>query len=314
MSLSLQSLAEDSLVNSRLTVAALALQSYDILLTFNDEVKYIWRGKWTLIKSIYLVCRYVSFINLCCNVWKWTITVYVPPSIYICYLAEWYAFFDRWMSSTTVTSGNIILGLRLHNLYGKDVIVRVILILLFTILVFALNTGISPTRPSPLGPVGCLPVQRAGRFLITLAGAACLTLTYVSLILASKSFLSHVRERADLQSLRVIRENGRLSSLLALLHRDGVLIYVGWIVAIYSLACPRLILLLGGDPSNSTGVYKNGTEFLVDKPVTAPKLKPPKRLSGLDSFLPELDSISMKALAGGTDTTNVIPLSQFQSS
>ncbi|KIJ37046.1 hypothetical protein M422DRAFT_50674 [Sphaerobolus stellatus SS14] len=64
MSLSLQSLAEDSLVNSRLTVAALALQSYDILLTFNDEVKYIWRGKWTLIKSIYLVCRYVSFINL----------------------------------------------------------------------------------------------------------------------------------------------------------------------------------------------------------------------------------------------------------
>lgn len=35
---------------------------YDILLTFNDEVEYIWKRRWALTKILYLLTRYTTFI------------------------------------------------------------------------------------------------------------------------------------------------------------------------------------------------------------------------------------------------------------
>jgi hypothetical protein len=49
--------------------AALTLMFYDMLLTSVDEVKYIWKARWTLVKVIFLLSRYISPIIIIGNVY-----------------------------------------------------------------------------------------------------------------------------------------------------------------------------------------------------------------------------------------------------
>ncbi|KAF6754728.1 hypothetical protein DFP72DRAFT_363685 [Ephemerocybe angulata] len=44
--------------------AAMTLLSCDITSNFADEVEYIWRARWTLIKVLYIFARYYALGNL----------------------------------------------------------------------------------------------------------------------------------------------------------------------------------------------------------------------------------------------------------
>ncbi|KAH6899447.1 hypothetical protein BKA70DRAFT_1313493 [Coprinopsis sp. MPI-PUGE-AT-0042] len=46
------------------TVAAVILMVYDYLLTLPDEVELIWRSKWTAVKVLFLLTRYLPFLEL----------------------------------------------------------------------------------------------------------------------------------------------------------------------------------------------------------------------------------------------------------
>ncbi|KAF9464442.1 hypothetical protein BDZ94DRAFT_1256454 [Collybia nuda] len=48
-------------------VAALTFCTYDIVLSFPQEVKYIWRSKQSLITMLYFFVRYYSLINIICK-------------------------------------------------------------------------------------------------------------------------------------------------------------------------------------------------------------------------------------------------------
>ncbi|KAJ3502229.1 hypothetical protein NLJ89_g8982 [Agrocybe chaxingu] len=45
-------------------VAATVIFLWDYLLTFGMEVRYIWPGKWTFVKIVFLVQRYVPFLDI----------------------------------------------------------------------------------------------------------------------------------------------------------------------------------------------------------------------------------------------------------
>ncbi|KAJ3993907.1 hypothetical protein F5050DRAFT_1904448, partial [Lentinula boryana] len=47
-------------------VAALTILLYDCLLTFDNEVKYIWKSQWTIPKVLYLFAKYYGLAHLCC--------------------------------------------------------------------------------------------------------------------------------------------------------------------------------------------------------------------------------------------------------
>ncbi|KAG8806561.1 hypothetical protein FRC17_004924, partial [Serendipita sp. 399] len=49
--------------------AAFTFMLYDMLLTLADEVKYIWRARWTVIKVVFLINRYVTPIILIGNLY-----------------------------------------------------------------------------------------------------------------------------------------------------------------------------------------------------------------------------------------------------
>ncbi|KIM36144.1 hypothetical protein M413DRAFT_31898 [Hebeloma cylindrosporum] len=55
-------------------VSALAFISYDIILSFSRETKYIWGSKWSAVKALYFVVRYYAVINLIPIVAIWTRT------------------------------------------------------------------------------------------------------------------------------------------------------------------------------------------------------------------------------------------------
>ncbi|KAK7677877.1 hypothetical protein QCA50_019189 [Cerrena zonata] len=47
---------------SRSEVASAALLSYDIFLTFGDEVEFVWLKQWSLAKAMYISARYIPWI------------------------------------------------------------------------------------------------------------------------------------------------------------------------------------------------------------------------------------------------------------
>ncbi|TFK71028.1 hypothetical protein BDN72DRAFT_492891 [Pluteus cervinus] len=51
------------LLNQYFTVASSTLYLYDLLLTFDMEVNLLWPSKWTLIKVVYLLQRYLPLID-----------------------------------------------------------------------------------------------------------------------------------------------------------------------------------------------------------------------------------------------------------
>jgi len=55
--------------------------------------------------------------------------------------------------------------------------------------------------------------------------------------------------------------------------------------------CPRLMLLLRGDPSNCTGVYKLGTEYLVTRTLQEGDMVDNNFELDYQSFLPSVASM-----------------------
>ncbi|KAJ6451675.1 hypothetical protein C8R47DRAFT_300750 [Mycena vitilis] len=45
-------------------VAAVTFLAFDICTSFDQEVKYIWKERWSLPKVLYLFCRYYGLLDL----------------------------------------------------------------------------------------------------------------------------------------------------------------------------------------------------------------------------------------------------------
>ncbi|KAI0768254.1 hypothetical protein BD413DRAFT_564638 [Trametes elegans] len=54
----------DTFVANLCTAAAAAWLSYDVLLTFSQEVALIWRARWSAPKALFLLVRYYTLVSL----------------------------------------------------------------------------------------------------------------------------------------------------------------------------------------------------------------------------------------------------------
>ncbi|KAF8603531.1 hypothetical protein BDV93DRAFT_556549 [Ceratobasidium sp. AG-I] len=45
-------------------VAALAFFSWDIVLTLNDEIEYVWNSRWNAIRVLYMITRYFTLLSI----------------------------------------------------------------------------------------------------------------------------------------------------------------------------------------------------------------------------------------------------------
>ena len=57
-------LLQDLRIFQFLEAASLTILLYDYVLSFSDELRYIWRAKWNPGKWLYLAIRYIATIEI----------------------------------------------------------------------------------------------------------------------------------------------------------------------------------------------------------------------------------------------------------
>jgi len=57
-------LVRENRIVTYLDVAAAVLMLYDYSLTFRDEIEYIWKRPWSLIRILFTITRYLPFFDL----------------------------------------------------------------------------------------------------------------------------------------------------------------------------------------------------------------------------------------------------------
>jgi len=193
-------------------VASAALLVFDYLLTFPREVSLIWPARWTLIKVLFLLTRYLPFIDA-------GILVYghfqQRPTAEVCYQIFKAA---SWLFYVGTALPEIILSLRTWAVWNRDWRLSIGLPVLFVlcwgpiigvIVVFVKSLAFMPlTSPAHMA---CLVVK--GSHIVSI----CWTLLLV--YEAAIFFLMLIK------GIRCYRSGGS-SELFRVVYRDGLIYYL----------------------------------------------------------------------------------------
>ncbi|KAF8884678.1 hypothetical protein BD779DRAFT_769557 [Infundibulicybe gibba] len=108
----------DVTIRNYSSLVALIFLIWEILVTFGDECKYIWKHNWTPVKCIYLFCRYFS---LAVQIINYVVTRDLGSRISVAYTTcqIWFAF-QAICTTSLLCAVNALLMLRVYALYNKD--------------------------------------------------------------------------------------------------------------------------------------------------------------------------------------------------
>jgi len=95
-------------------VSATALLAYEILITLSQEVKYIWRAEWTLVKGLYILTRLYALIFLLMK--SFVATNAFPPGKF----CQQYLHFEIWGSVIFMPLIDILIVARIHALHNRS--------------------------------------------------------------------------------------------------------------------------------------------------------------------------------------------------
>jgi len=193
--------------------ASCALFVWDYIITFGMEVDLVWRSKWGFVKGLYLIQRYLPFID---TVWltfhiltKTGVTktvcqrVYIPISVLI---------------TIGFTTSEVILTLRTWAVWERNSRFSIILPILFVLLWFPsyIINGIfvhSMKFGDPPFP------EFPGCFMVSSANIKYLTLVWVLLATWDTLMLALIL----VPTIREYRSGG---TLMKVVYRDGAMYYI----------------------------------------------------------------------------------------
>jgi len=115
------------------TVSAVALLWHDWLLTFDDEVEFIWKQRWGMGKVLYILNRFVPMVDLLILAIS-----YSEVSINMSLCRPWW-YIDTWLSIMGFLVMDVVLLLRTWALWNRSK--RILAILLISIIISALSAG-----------------------------------------------------------------------------------------------------------------------------------------------------------------------------
>jgi len=116
----------DLRVTDYVEASALAFITYNILLSFDDEVEHIWKSKWTTPKCLYIFSRYYGLFYLLFN---FTVDMTYGLSPKFCRGYYWFYSFGGPVVFTSII--NVIFLMRIYALYSAKVQVFIFLAALF---------------------------------------------------------------------------------------------------------------------------------------------------------------------------------------
>ncbi|KII84044.1 hypothetical protein PLICRDRAFT_57875 [Plicaturopsis crispa FD-325 SS-3] len=139
-------------------VAAVALLVWDILITFDDEVRYIWiGGKYSIptVKYLFLFIRYFAvFVQIAQIIFRRFIQVrFAQPSLALCHAWE---IFDLMSAECVLVAVEILLMLRVYALFERDLRMAWFLLLLLVIEITIMTFLVAYTLPNMHFSVFCI--------------------------------------------------------------------------------------------------------------------------------------------------------------
>jgi len=262
------SVAASAQVVNRGSIAALAFLVWDILITTDEEVKFVWPRSWSYTKAIYFFIRYIPVMveasNLLIGTELTPIFHFTPHDCYIWIVYQTVAL------SLILTAVDTILILRVYALYHGNVVMRWVVPSLFLIEIVGVVVGLALSLPKFTYNNLCV-VINAPRTLIIYAVAAIL---FQAMLFAATiyKFILAVRDGwGDVPLLVLLTRDGTwafcllffgYASYLALYSLQdpayaGVM--YGWVLTIFSFCGYRILLNLHNLVNNTSGDLSSTT-------------------------------------------------------
>jgi hypothetical protein len=121
--------------NNNVSVAIIALISYDYMLQFEKEVTFVWERQWSVMAYLYLLVRYFGIVLIMiCAIWGGLF--YIPEAP--CYGMF---LFMKWSFSVYLCLAEVILIWRLYVIYNQSKLILHVLLGLF-LPIIALYIGV----------------------------------------------------------------------------------------------------------------------------------------------------------------------------
>ncbi|TDL18509.1 hypothetical protein BD410DRAFT_497259 [Rickenella mellea] len=257
----LPKLVRDARIADVSGVAACACLFYDIFITIDQEVEYIWKSRWTLPKVLYLFARYFAvFVQILATAESTSLKV----TSTVC--AGW-AYFEGITGQMLVMGVELLLMLRVWALYKRDRRVLCLLVAIYLAEVTANTVILGMSLP---GIKSVPPLH--GLFPPDFPLSGCLPTTvpkfFFSYWIPTLIFESILFILMCINFVRLAWENQPMP-LLTLFFRDGTLYYavifaalliqtllyelvnsalaqvaIGWQLTMFSIMGSRLVLNL----------------------------------------------------------------------
>lgn len=189
--------------NNDIAMMIFALISYEYILHFEKEVKYVWTRRWSLMTYLYLATRYFGlFLAMLCACWGGV--MYIPEQS--CYdlavLLEWGFSIYFWLAE-------VILIWRLYALYNQSKLILHLLIGSFLVIV-ALSIVIDIylySRPEAFSVIEivtpnvkyCTAAFKVGPMFAIYVSIPIVCFDIFLVVLAIIVLVRHLKERKEIQ-------------------------------------------------------------------------------------------------------------------
>lgn len=128
--------------------ATSTVQVYETFLTLDEELSYIWRSKWTPIKCVFLIVRYLPI-----SIYLYEMVISKLLSDSICSVTKWVVALG---GMGVTAAADVFLAYRVYAFYGKNKSITTLLVILFItweIAIFSLGIIFLPFYKTILDPI-----------------------------------------------------------------------------------------------------------------------------------------------------------------
>jgi len=239
-------LSQTQLVNY-VEVSALAFIIYSIAITMDEEIKHVWRQKFTFVTFLYLFARYYGLIHLLVMV---SVDTHVGFSESFCIKFWWY--YSIGGPPLYVTVINTIFILRINALYGnrRRIFIFLCAIVLTEVIVDGtlciITTINQQTFPAPLGLPwpGCL-VERPSQKSFHLTLLSWVTVLSVALTFFCMTLYKTITLSTGQKGILNAFSYKHVSPMVNTFLKDGTVFFfaifsvaLAWCVLIFALYGP----------------------------------------------------------------------------
>ncbi|KAJ7039107.1 hypothetical protein C8F04DRAFT_317552 [Mycena alexandri] len=276
-------------VDYRSSVAALVFLLYDICITIDDEVNFIWPKPWTRTKFLYLLIRYLPLF-----VQTSILTIGSPdltPSFHFtphdCFIWQVYQGVATVLVFAAV---DCVLILRVFALYNNNRTMRRLVVVAFALEFGGMCVGLGLSLPGIQFDDICLTTSISSELLIY-AGSTLLFQTFLFALTVFK-FVQAVREGwGDTPLLSLVMRDGTWAFFLlfAVVAGDAALyglknhqfasVLYGWLLSVFSFAGYHVLLnldrlndaprLATSESSTNDSPYQFTTRIVTDREQAA---------------------------------------------